>query len=219
MSGIRPPDRRLGDVADHNRADRLGELGKIALLDGHLLENVTPNADGAVTLVPHKLARPWRGWFVVKQRYAGDEYFVTTPITPTASAVDTQEHGLGGPPDILRPALISLGTDHGYSIGDEGQLGYADSGTASRGFALRSRANETDITLSISSGGIVIINPSSAATTAIATPANWELRVHCFRHRILSEMSNKIAGADNRKYLYLKGAGFTGVDKVDIWVF
>ena len=79
---IRPSDRRTDSVGVRNRADRQIELEKVALLDGTLLEDVAPNADGAVTIVPHKLGRPWRGYLVTRQKFSGNEYFRinTSPV-------------------------------------------------------------------------------------------------------------------------------------------
>jgi hypothetical protein len=93
-----------------------------------------------------------------------------------------------------------------------------DSGTASRGFVTYVR-NETEIKYVIGSGGIVVMNPGTAASVALATPANWALYIKCTRVRSLVEVTNKTSNLDRSKYLYLRGAGFTGTDKVDLWVF
>lgn len=200
------------------------------LLSGTLLEDVTPNADGELTIVPHKLGRPWRGYFVVRQKYSGVEKYTSTAATPTTSSLATLTHGLGGRPLSIRPYLVALSTDHGHSVGDVVELGYADSATASRGLSLW-QSSSAAVKYAISSVGIVIVNPSSFATVILSTVANWQFYVECLRPRTLVEVSNRVTGTDAtspnylkggakpREHIYFNGLGFTGTDKVDLWVF
>lgn len=56
-------DDDLNRVQDRIKAT-LGALVQVPLFDGVLIENLELTS-GAFTPVPHKLARPWRGYIVV----------------------------------------------------------------------------------------------------------------------------------------------------------
>lgn len=195
--------------------DRQIEIEEIALLDGTLLEDVTPNADGAVTIVPHKLNRPWRGYLVTRQKYSGNESMTTAAFTPTALTSQTTTHGLGGRPTSFYPHLVNLTAELGYTAGDVVALSFVDTNVASEGFGLYM---DDATTFSVVSIGIQIYSRSGLAAAAI-TAANWAMYIRADRPRSLVEVTNKTSNTDRSKYLYLKGRGFTGTDKVDIWVF
>lgn len=58
-------DDDLNRVQDRIKAT-LGALVQVPLFDGVLIENLELTS-GAFTPVPHKLARPWRGYIVVSK--------------------------------------------------------------------------------------------------------------------------------------------------------
>ena len=192
------------------------------MASGALLENVTPEADGAVTIVPHKLGRKYRNWMVVGHNYDGVELDIINTgndISYYIGNFRTETHDCGGVPEDIVIKLVATASNVGFSSGDIVYLqsmGAGSSYTSHYGVTVQGTSTAVGCVIA-TTGGIGMPNTSGAASTWGST--SWDVVFECHKPRRLQEVTDLQSNADPTKFIYLRGHGFTGTDKVDLWVW
>lgn len=192
------------------------------MASGTLLKDITPSADGAVTIVPHKLGRKYRNWMVVGQNYDGVELDIIdtgNDISYYIGNFRTEAHDCGGVPEDVVVKLECTSGDVGFSVGNIVYLqsmGAGSSYTSHYGLTLQATSSSIGCVIA-TTGGIGMPNTSGAAATWGST--SWDVIFEVHKPRRLQEVTDSQTDADPTKYIYFRGHGFTGSDKVDLWVW
>lgn len=88
----------------------------------------------------------------------------------------TLNHGLGVIPKVARAEIICVTANNGIAVGDRIEIGGVDTNGNSTGIQIRKDA--TNLTVTVGSSGIYVIN--AAGTAALATAANFQVQVSAF---------------------------------------
>lgn len=199
---------------------------QVPFLAGHEL-TVTPSADGALTVVPHLLGRRYKGYIVTGQDFDGVEVDVLEPgndVGVYAGAETTLAHSCGGVPSFVNVKMECTQAENGYAVGEilDFQAMGAGSGY-SNNYGIAVQVTSTNIAVRCGdTGGIGFNNTSGGAATYNTN--YWDLIFECHRPRRLQEVTalqedSDPTNTDRTKFIYLRGHGYTGTDKVNLWVW
>lgn len=99
--------------------------------------------------------------------------FTSSEIALTTSTNHSAAHGLGAEPKNFMAVARCKTADIGFSVGDVVILGSSDNGA---GVECQVYCNATNVYFTLDAGGIVLVNPSTFANSAI-TLASWKLEL------------------------------------------
>ena len=132
------------------------------------------------------------------------------------AALVSFDHELGGKPTSIEAYLKCSVAFLEWSVGDLIQIKTNNAnGSATTYGILIEVVDDT----SVKSRAVEIAMVRETGGNATLLDTSFTMVYHCSRARQLQDVANLTSGADTTKNLYLRGHGFTGTDKVDLWVW